>query len=55
MREEYLGFLQVQREDSRRQSLLSKSLLYFGMDSTYAAAVAIVRRILGHELGVLSS
>ena len=27
---------------SRRQALLSKSLLYFGMDSTYAAAVAIV-------------
>ena len=35
---------------SRRQSLLSKSLLYFGMDSTYAAAVAIVRRILTLEL-----
>ncbi len=36
---------------SRRQSLLSKSLLYFGMDSTYAAAVAILRRILALELG----
>ncbi len=35
---------------SRRQSLLSKSLLYFGMDSTYAAAVAIAQRILGHEV-----
>jgi hypothetical protein len=35
---------------SRRQSLLSKSLLYFGMDSAYAAAVAIVRRILTLEL-----
>ncbi len=34
---------------SRRQSLLSKSLLYFGMDSTYAAAVAIARRILEQE------
>jgi len=34
---------------SRRQSLLSKSLLYFGMDSTYATAVAIVRRILEQE------
>lgn len=31
---------------SRRQSLLSKSLLYFGMDATYAAAVAILRRVL---------
>ena len=38
---------------SRRQSLLSKSLLYFGMDSTYAAAVAVGQRILGHELGLL--
>jgi len=35
---------------SRRQSLLSKSLLHFGMDSTYAAAVAILRRILKLEL-----
>ncbi len=38
---------------SRRQSLLSKSLLYFGMDSTYATATAILRRILGHELGLI--
>jgi hypothetical protein len=38
---------------SRRQSLLSKSLLYFGMDSTYATAVAMVRRILAHETGLL--
>ena len=38
---------------SKRQSLLSKSLLYFGMDSTYAAAVAICRRIVGHETGAL--
>ncbi|MEW5959295.1 MAG: hypothetical protein AB1801_16310, partial [Chloroflexota bacterium] len=37
---------------SRRQSLLSKSLLYFGMDSTYATAIAIIRRILAHELGL---
>ena len=35
---------------SRRQSLLSKSLLYFGMDSTYAAAIAIARRIIAHEV-----
>jgi hypothetical protein len=35
---------------SKRQSLLSKSLLYFGMDSTYAAAIAIARRIVAHEV-----
>ncbi|MEO8874042.1 MAG: hypothetical protein ABI461_00515, partial [Polyangiaceae bacterium] len=35
--------------NSRRQSLLSKSLSYFGMDATYACAIAIVRRILAQE------
>ena len=35
---------------SKRQSLLSKSLLYFGMDSTYATSIAICRRILEHEV-----
>jgi hypothetical protein len=35
---------------SRRQSLLSKSLSIFGMDGTYGAAIAIVRRILSREL-----
>jgi hypothetical protein len=35
---------------SRRQSLLSKSLSYFGVESTYACAIAIVRRILAHEV-----
>ncbi|MGH7285232.1 MAG: DUF6909 family protein [Polyangiaceae bacterium] len=35
--------------NSRRQSLLSKSLSYFGVDSTYACAIAIVRRILAKE------
>jgi hypothetical protein len=35
---------------SRRQSLLSKSLSYFGVDSTYACAIAIVRRILAMEI-----
>ncbi len=35
---------------SKRQSLLSKSLSYFGMDSTYGCAVAIVRRILNQEI-----
>lgn len=34
---------------SRRQSLLSKSLSYFGVDSTYACAIAIVRRIVELE------
>ena len=35
---------------SRRQSLLSKSLSYFGVDSTYACAIAIMRRILQREV-----
>jgi hypothetical protein len=35
---------------SRRQELLSKSLSYFGMDATYACAVAILRRILQNEI-----
>jgi len=36
---------------SRRQSLLSKSLSFFGVESTYACAVAILRRIFEHEIG----
>jgi hypothetical protein len=39
---------------SRRQSLLSKSLSYFGVDSTYACAIAIVRRILEQEVARVS-
>jgi hypothetical protein len=35
---------------SRRQSLLSKSLSYFGMESTYGCAIAILRRIFTSEL-----
>lgn len=35
---------------SRRQSLLSKSLSYFGVDATYAASIAILRRILSQEV-----
>lgn len=35
---------------SRRQELLSKSLGYFGTDSTYACAVAITRRIFEQEI-----
>jgi hypothetical protein len=38
---------------SRRQSLLSKSLSYFGMDATYAASIAILRRILSQEVAFL--
>jgi hypothetical protein len=48
-----LGFVHYASDTpySRRQSLLSKSLSYFGVDSTYACAVAIVRRILQQEIG----
>ncbi len=35
---------------SRRQSLLSKSLSYFGVDATYACSVAILRRIFETEI-----
>ena len=38
---------------SRRQSLLSKSLSYFGVDSTYACSIAITRRILQQEIARL--
>jgi hypothetical protein len=38
---------------SRRQSLLSKSLSYFGVDATYACSIAIVRRIFEVELARL--
>lgn len=40
---------------SRRQSLLSKSLLYFGVDATYATSIAILRRILTKEVERLRS
>jgi hypothetical protein len=40
---------------SRRQSLLSKSMSYFGMESTYGCASAIVRRIFQSELNRLGS
>jgi len=36
---------------SRRQSLLSKSMSWFGVESTYACALAIVRRIFELEVG----
>ena len=35
---------------SRRQTLLSKSLSYFGVDATYAASIAILRRIFDQEV-----
>jgi hypothetical protein len=35
---------------SRRQSLLSKSMLYFGVDATYATSIAVLRRILSKEV-----
>jgi hypothetical protein len=38
---------------SRRQSLLSKSLSYFGVDATYACSVAILRRIFEVEISKL--
>jgi hypothetical protein len=38
---------------SRRQTLLSKSLSYFGVDATYAASIAILRRILRQEVETL--
>ena len=48
-----VGFLHYASDTpySRRQTLLSRSLSYFGMDSTYACAIAIIRRILALEVG----
>ncbi|HXZ86605.1 MAG TPA: hypothetical protein VEI82_14070 [Myxococcota bacterium] len=40
---------------SRRQSLLSKSLGAFGMDATYACAIAITRQILAREIERISA
>lgn len=40
---------------SRRQSLLSKSLSFFGVDATYSCAITIMRRILELEVGRLSA
>jgi hypothetical protein len=39
---------------SRRQSLLSKSLSFFGVDATYACAIAIVRRVIELECARLA-
>ncbi|MCX6049818.1 MAG: hypothetical protein NT075_32365 [Chloroflexi bacterium] len=35
---------------SRRQTLLSKSLSYYGVDATYATTIAVLRRILQQEI-----
>ncbi|APR99837.1 DUF6909 family protein [Pajaroellobacter abortibovis] len=40
---------------SRRQSLLSKSLSFFGVDATYACSIAIIKRIFQKEVERLSS
>jgi hypothetical protein len=40
---------------SRRQSLLSKSLSYFGVESTYACSIAILRRIFETEIARIGS
>ncbi|MBK8168746.1 MAG: hypothetical protein IPK60_00195 [Sandaracinaceae bacterium] len=49
------GFLHYASDTpySRRQSLLSKSLSYFGVESTYACSIAIVRRIFENEIARL--
>lgn len=40
---------------SRRQSLLSKSLSYFGVDATYATSIAVLRKILTQEVARLQN
>ena len=47
-----MGFLHYASDTpySRRQESLSKSMLYFGMDASYACAVAILRRIVRNEI-----
>ena len=47
-----IGFLHYASDTpySRRQSLLSKNLSYFGVDSTYACSTAILRHILSKEI-----
>jgi hypothetical protein len=50
-----IGFIHYASDTpySRRQSLLSKSLSYFGVDATYAASIAILQRILRQEAELL--
>ena len=40
---------------SKRQTLLSKSMSYFGVDATYATSVAVLRRILSQEVARLKT
>ena len=51
-----IGFLHYASDTpySRRQTLLSKSLSYFGVDSTYACSIAILRHILSKEIEQLT-
>ena len=51
-----LGFLHYASDTpySRRQELLSKSLSYFGVESTYGCAIAIARRIFEREVARLA-
>jgi hypothetical protein len=52
-----LGFVHYASDTpySKGQTLGERNLSYFGMDSTYASAVAILRRILDHEVGRMSA
>ena len=43
----------VLRLPTGAQSLLSKSMSYFGMESTYGAAAAIAQRIFRNEIARL--
>jgi hypothetical protein len=52
-----LGFVHYASDTpyTKGQTLGERNLSYFGMDSTYAAALAIARRILNREVARLSS
>jgi hypothetical protein len=52
-----LGFVHYASDTpySKGQTLGERNLSYFGMDSTYAAALAIARRILNAEVARLST
>jgi hypothetical protein len=52
-----LGFVHYASDTpyTKGQTLGERNLSYFGMDSTYAAALAIARRILGAEVARLSA
>jgi hypothetical protein len=52
-----LGFVHYASDTpyTKGQTLGERNLSYFGMDSTYAAALAIARRILSTEVARLST